>query len=181
MQNLCHFEPARYTTAPHQTEGWIVFRGPSEKVFERVSDHATIGDWVPLVEMITVTHPHPVAPDESSIGTTRAITLKGGLSIVEKVVFWNPPYCYAYSAEGKHFPFSNYVGLFFVEPSDDKGGRCIFREYFNDMGRVKQAVMFHGAVALGRQALGNLARLIGGTEYAMTTVSHVNPGDRQIP
>ena len=31
----------------------------------------------------------------------------------------------------------------------------------------------HGVVTLGKQALANLARLIGGIEYAMTTVSRV--------
>ncbi len=58
----------------------------------------------------------------------RVVTFKGGLEIVEKVVYWNPPYCYAFTSEGKHWPFKNYVGSFSVEPIDDQSGRFIFRE-----------------------------------------------------
>lgn len=173
MTDLCKFDPARYTTAPHQTEGWIVFRESPEKVFARIADHATLGDWVPLVKEVAVTHPRMLAPDESTIGTARTITFKGGLEVVEKVVYWNPPYCYAYTSEGKQWPFKNYVGLFSVEPIDDQSGRFIFREYFDEMGRVEQAILPHGVAALGKQAMGNLASLIGGTEYAMTRVSRV--------
>jgi hypothetical protein len=173
MSDFCNFEPTQYTTAPQQTEGWIVFRQSPEKVFARVADHAAMGDWVPMVQAITVTHPHPVAPGESTIGTARHISLKGGLTIVETVVYWNPPYCYAYKAEGKLFPLKNYVGLFAVAPADAQSGRFILREYFDDMRPVEQVLLPHGVVAVFKQAMGNLARLIGGTEYAMTTISRV--------
>jgi hypothetical protein len=173
MSDLCGFAPDRHTTAPHQTEGWVVFREMPQKVFARIADHAKMGDWVPLVQGITVTHPRPLAPGESAIGTTRAITLKGGVAIVEEVVYWNPPYCYAYTAQGKMWPFKNYVGLFQVEPADAESGRLIFREYFDELAAVPQAILPHGVVTLGKEAMGNLARLIGGTEYAMTQVSRV--------
>jgi hypothetical protein len=173
MTDLCKFEPTRYTTAPHQTEGWIVFRASPEKAFSRVADHAAMGDWVPLVQKVIVTHPRPLDPGESTIGTTRFITLKGKMEIIEKVVYWNPPFCYAYTSEGKHFPFKNYVGLFQVDPRDTQNGRLIFREYFDEMGHLEQAILPHGVIALGKQAMGNLSRLIGGIEYAMTTVSRL--------
>jgi hypothetical protein len=47
----------------------------------------------------------------------------------------------------------------------------MIREYFDEMGRVEQAILPHGVTAIGKQAMGNLARLIGGTEYDMTMVS----------
>ena len=171
MTDLCKFEPTRYPTAPHQTEGWIVFQESPEKAPACIADHAAMGDWVPLVQKVTVTHPRPLAHDVSTIGTTRFITLKGGMEIVEKVAYWNPPYCYAYTSEGKHFPFKNYVGLFQVDPMDAQSGRLIFREYFEEMGHLQQAILPHGVIALGKKAMGNLSRLIGGSEYAMTTVS----------
>ena len=68
MTDVCSFEPTQYTTAPHQTEGWIVFR---------------------------------------------------------------------------------------------------------EMGHVENVILPHGVIALGKEALGNLARLIGGAEYAMMRVSHI--------
>ena len=97
--------------------------------------------------------------------------VKGGLTIVETVVYWHPPHCYAYKAEGTHLPFKNYLGLFQVEPIDDQSGKFIFREYFDGAGRVGEALLPHGVAAVFHKALGNLARLIGGTEYAMTAVS----------
>jgi hypothetical protein len=173
MNDLCKFEPMHYTTAPHQTEGWIVFRTSPEKVFARVADHAAIDDWVPFVHRIAVSHPYPVAPGASTIGTARTITLKGGMSIIETVVYWRPPYCYAFTAASKHLPLMNYVGLFSVEPADAESGRLVFREYFDDTNRVEQAILPHGVVTIFKQALGNLARLIGGIEYAMTAISRV--------
>ena len=173
MSNLFGFEPTQHTTAPQQTEGWIDFRYPPEKVFARVADHATLGDWMPFITEITVTQPQAVPPGESTIGTARHITMKGGVAIVETVVYWNPPHCYAYTGQGKHFPLKNYVGLFAIDPVDAQSGRLLLREYFDDMGVVEQAILPHGAVTVFKHALGNLARLIGGTEYAMTAVSRL--------
>ena len=173
MNKLFGFEPTQYTPAPQQTEGWIDFRCAPEKVFARVADHATMGEWMPLISKITVTHPHVLPPGESTIGTARHITMTGGLTIVETVVYWNPPHCYAYTGQGKHFPMKNYVGLFAIDPVDAQSGRLLFREYFDDMGFVEQATIPHGAIAVFKRALGNLAHLIGGTEYAMTAVSRL--------
>ena len=86
MNDLCHFEPTESTTSPQQTEGWIVFRESPEAVFACLTDHAALGKWVPFVQEVTVTHPHPVGYGESVVGTTCAIAITGGLSIVEKVV-----------------------------------------------------------------------------------------------
>jgi hypothetical protein len=36
---------------------------------------------------------------------------------------------------------------------------------------LQEAILPHGVIALCKQALGNLSRLIGGTEYAMMAVS----------
>ena len=79
----------------------------------------------------------------------------------------------SYIAEGNHFPLKDYVGLFSVKPADAESGRFIFWEYFDDLGRVEGAIFPQGMVAVFKQALGNLARLVGGTEYAMTAVSRV--------
>ena len=171
MNDQCRFDATEFTTAPHQTEGWIAFRESPEKVFARIADHAALGDWVPFVQAVTVSHPRTLAPGESTIGTARHITMKGGLTIVETVVYWHPPHCYAYKAEGTHLPFKNYLGLFQVEPINDQSGKFIFREYFDGAGRVGEALLPHGVAAVFHKALGNLARLIGGTEYAMTAVS----------
>ena len=122
------------------------------------------------MQTVTVTHPRQLAPGQSTIGSSRTIKFTGGLVVIEKVVYWNPPYCYAYTSEGKHFPFKDYVGLIQVEPTDAESGRLIFREYFRGMRRLEQTILPYGVVALFKSALGNLARLIDGTEYDMTVV-----------
>lgn len=172
MGSPCSFDPALYTSARQQTEGWIDFRFAPEAVFARIADHASMGDWVPMVHAITVTHPIPVGTGESTVGTARHITFKGGLAITETVVHWNPPYCYAYNADGKHVPMKDYIGLFTIEANGEQSGRLIMREYF-ELGRVEQAVLPHGIVSTFRHALSTLAPLIGGTQYAMTEVSPV--------
>ena len=43
MDDLCRCEPSQYRSAPHQTEGWIVFHEAAEKVFARIADHAALG------------------------------------------------------------------------------------------------------------------------------------------
>jgi len=173
MNDFCRFKPSEFTAAPHQTEGWIVFLDSPQKVFAMVSDHASLGDCIPLVQKTTVEHPHEVPPGESVVGTARHITMKGGLEIVETVVYWNSPLCYAYKAEGRHLPFRNYIGLLQVDPIDEQSGKFSFREYFDGTGSMEGAILPHGVASVFHKALGNLARLIGGTEYAMTAVSHL--------
>ena len=172
MPDLCVFDPAQHTSARQQTEGWIDFRFAPDAVFARVADHASMCDWVPMVHTVTVTHPRPVGMGESTVGTARTIKFKGGLAITETVVYWNPPYCYAYNAEGKHVPMKNYIGLFTVKATGAQSGRLILREYF-ELGRAEQAILPHGVVYAFRHALGILAKSIGGTHYAMTEVSPV--------
>ena len=53
MNGLCSFEPTQYTTAPQRTEGCIAFRESPPKVFAWVADHASLGDWIPLVQNIS--------------------------------------------------------------------------------------------------------------------------------
>ena len=164
------FDPTKFTNARLQTEGWIRFTDPPEQVFAQIANHEGMTEWVPLLKKVTVTHPRKLAPGESAIGTTRELVFQGGITLVEHIVFWNAPLCYAYDAQGKGFPLQNYIGLMGVEPTKNGGGTFIFREYFDVKGRVKQAVIPHGVVPPMRQALHKLSQLIGGTEY---DVKHV--------
>jgi hypothetical protein len=168
--DLFGFDPGEFTDARLQTEGWIRFTDPPEEVFSQLANHEGMTAWVPLLKKVTVTHPHELAPGESAIGTTRELTFQGGIALVERIVFWNAPLCYAYDTHGKVFPLQNYIGLMGVEPAKNGGGIFIFREYFDVKGRVKQAVIPHGVVPPMRKALHSLSQLIGGTEYE---VKHV--------
>lgn len=172
--DLSHFgfDPAKFTNAPLQTEGWIRFTDPPDKVFERLADHEGMTAWLPLLKKVTVTHPQTLASGESTVGTTRTLVFQGGLTLVEQVVYWNPPLCYAYDTQGQVFPLQNYIGLMGVEPREGGGGTFIFREYFAVSGRIKKTVLPHGVIPPMRKALHELSQLIGGTEY---DVKHVHP------
>jgi hypothetical protein len=165
------FDPTKFTDAPLQTEGWIRFTDPPDKVFARLADHEGMTEWLPLLKKVAVTHPQTLASGESTVGTTRTLVFQGGLTLVEQVVYWNPPLCYAYDTQGKAFPLQHYIGLLGVEPREGGGGALIFREYFAVSGRIQQTVIPHGIVLPMRKALQKLSQLIGGTEYDVRHVS----------
>jgi hypothetical protein len=163
------FDPTEFTSAPLQTEGWIKFTGPPDQVFARIANHVGMTEWLPLLKNVDVINPRELAPGESAIGTTRELTFQGGILLVEQVVYWNPPLCYAYSTMGKVFPLQNYIGLMGVELAES-GGTFIFQEYFDTYGRIKKSVIPFGVIPVMRQAFLKLSKLIGGTEYE---VKHV--------
>lgn len=167
------FDPTRFTDARLQTEGFIRFTGSPDQAFARIANHQGMTEWVPLLKQVTVTHPQELAAGESASGTTRTLVFQGGITLVERIVFWNAPlrYAFAYDTQGKGFPLQHYIGLMGVEPAAGGGGTLIFREYFEVKGRVSQAVIPHGVALLMRQALQKLSELIGGTEY---DVKHVD-------
>jgi hypothetical protein len=157
------FDPGHYTGAPLQTEGIIRFGGSPDAVFARIANHPAMTDWVPLLKTVQVSHPKPVPPGESMVGTTRVLALRGGVTIREEIVYWDPPRCYAYTTEGKRWPMRNYVGFMGVQTAAGGGGDFLFREYFCVDGALRRALVSPGIVILGRRALHNLSKLIGGT------------------
>ena len=156
------FDPGRYTAAPLQTEGVIRFTGSPDAVFAQIADHMAMTNWVPLLKTVQVSHPEPLPPNESTVGTTRILALRGGVILREEVVYWDPPRCYAYTTQGKCWPMRNYVGFMGVQATAG-GGAFIFREYFCVDGALRRTLVSHGIVILGRRALRNLSTLIGGT------------------
>ena len=158
------FDPGRYTSAPLQTYGLIQFAGSADAVFAQVANHSAMTDWVPLLKTVQVSQPQPLPAGESMIGTTRRLNLRGGITVREEIVYWDPPHGYAYTTEGKYWPLRNYVGFMSVQPAaGGSGGDFVFREYFRVGGTVRRALATPGVVIFGKRALGNLSKLIGGT------------------
>ena len=62
------FDPTQFTTARLQTEGWIRFTDPPDKVFAQIANHEGMTEWLPLLKKVSVTHPQPVASGESTVG-----------------------------------------------------------------------------------------------------------------
>jgi hypothetical protein len=57
----------------------------------------------------------------------------------------------------------SYVGFMGVQAADGGGGDFLFREYFCVDGALRRALVSAGIVILGKLALRNLSKLIGGT------------------
>ena len=172
------FDPGCYTTAPLQTEGVIRFAGSPVAVFARIVNHSAMTEWVPLLKKVQVSHPRPLGPGESTIGTTRVLTLHGGVTVREEIVYWDPPHGYAYTTEGEHWPLRNYVGFMSVQAAAGGGGNYLFREYFDVDGALRRALVSRGIVILGKRALHNLSKLTGGTsaEFRHVPVRTTVPG-----
>ncbi len=134
-------------------------------MFATITDYAAMTDWVPLLKTVQVSHPKPLPPGQSTVGTARVLAFRGGVIIREEVVYWDLPRCYAYTTEGKHWPLRDYVGFMGVQAAADggAGGTFVFREYFCVEGTLRRALVPPGIVIVGRLALRNLGKLIGGT------------------
>jgi Polyketide cyclase / dehydrase and lipid transport len=174
------FDPSRYTPAPLQTEGLIRFTGSPDAVFAQIANHSAMTDWVPLLKTVRVSQPKPLPPGESMIGTTRLLTLRGGITVREEIVYWDPPHGYAYTTEGKYWPLRNYVGFMSVRGVAG-GGDFVFREYFRIDGTVRRTLATPGVVIFGKRALGNLSKLIGGTsaDFRHVPVKPADHGSKQ--
>ena len=157
------FDPGRFTAAPLQTEGVVRFTGPPDAVFAQVADHLAMTKWVPLLKAVQVIQPGPLPPGQSTIGTTRVLTLRGRVTIEEEVVHWDPPHSYAYTTQGKLWPLWDYVGFMGVQPAAGGGGNFVFREYFGVDAPLRRFLVSRGIVMLGTRAVRNLSGLIGGT------------------
>lgn len=105
------------------------------------------------------------------------LALRGGVTLREEIIYWDPPRCYAYTTEGKRWPLRDYVGFMGVQAAADggAGGTFSFREYFWVEGALRRALVSPGIVILGRRALRNLGKLIGGTSAEFR---HVQGTDR---
>ena len=72
-------------------------------MFARITDPAGMTDWIPLLKTVQVSHPKPLPPAQSMAGTARMLAFRrqrehpGGGRLLD------PPRCYAYTAEGKHY------------------------------------------------------------------------------
>ncbi len=83
-------------------------------------------------------------------GTARILALRGGVTIREEVVYWNPPRCFAYTTEGKRWPLRNYVGFMGVQAAAG-GGVFLFREYFFVDGALRRALVGGIVSGFGRR------------------------------
>jgi hypothetical protein len=102
-----------------------------DKAWDAVGAFCGIGDWHPAVEKCEL----------SSQGkdTIRTLTLKGGGTIVEKLVKWEPKkHHYTYAILSSPLPVSDYVATLSVK-AKGKGSRLSWEGKFNPVGDEAKA------------------------------------------
>ena len=164
------FDPTAFTNAPLQTDGWMRFTDPPEKVFAVLSNHEGITEWLPLLKKsrshIRGSFRRVKAPSAQPV----SLLFQGGLRWSRRWCSGMHPCVTRYDSHGKVFPFQNYLGFMGVEPAENGGGTFIFHEYFDLAGRIEQAVLPHGVVPPMRQALHKLSQN-GGEQSTMSSMS----------
>ena len=93
------FDPTQFTDcapAGPPKGGFTLPIRPIEVLRAARDTTKALTEWVPLLKKVTVSQPQAGVSGESAAGATRTLVFQGGLTLVEHVVYWNPPLCYAY-------------------------------------------------------------------------------------
>lgn len=103
-----------------------------DKAWAAVGEFCGIGDW----------HPAVATCELSSQGKDklRTLTLKGGGTIVEKLVKWEGrKHSYTYAIVSSPLPVSDYISTVSVSPHGDGGSRLVWKGKFNPVGDEAKA------------------------------------------
>ncbi len=103
-----------------------------DKAWAAVGEFCGIGDW----------HPAVATCELSSQGKDkiRTLSLKGGGTIVEKLVKWEPrKHSYTYAIISSPLPVSDYVSTISVSPHGDSGSRLVWKGKFSPVGDEAKA------------------------------------------
>lgn len=104
---------------------------PPDKVWAAVGEFCGIGDWHPAVATCELSN-----RDKDTI---RTLTLKGGGTIVEKLVRWEPrKHSYTYAIISSPLPVSDYVSTISVKPAG-AGSKLVWKGKFKPVGDEAKA------------------------------------------
>lgn len=150
----------QHTKAPLRLEMKSRFRTSPQKLFDTVSDHHAIVNWVPLMRAVAMEH----SDGQCGVGAIRHCSLHGMGGIDETILWWNPPYGYAFRVEAKSklmMPTQDHVSVMKIKPTIGGGCELTWRHYFNWRGFIMRhmaAIMFpmmmRGAIVNIRKELG---------------------------
>lgn len=111
---------------------------PPDKVWAAVGEFCGIGDW----------HPAVATCELSSQGKDkiRTLTLKGGGTIVEKLVKWEPKkHSYTYAIVSSPLPVSDYISTISVS-AHGAGSRLVWKGKFTPVGDEAKAKEVVGGI-----------------------------------
>ncbi len=147
MSDSKKFNVKQYTKAPLQLELIADFVASPEAVFDVISDHNAIANWVPLMKGVFMEH-NRIGNSECDVGSIRHCSLYGMGGIDETILWWNPPHGYAFKVKAKSkmmLPTKDHISVMLITPRSDGGSRFTWQHYFNWRGVVMRhmtAIMF---------------------------------------
>jgi hypothetical protein len=102
-----------------------------DQAWAAVGEFCGIGDWHPAIEKCELSN--------QGKDTIRTLSLKGGGTIVEKLVKWEPKkHSYTYAIVSSPLPVSDYISTLSVKP-EGRGSRLVWKGKFTPVGDEAKA------------------------------------------
>lgn len=156
------FDIKKYSQAPLRFAWEIDFANNPETVFNIISDQHALLNWVPLMKSVSMEH-NPNNIDECGIGSIRHCSLHGMGGIDETILWWDPPYGYAFKVEAKSkimMPTKDHVSVMLINQLPCGGSRLTWEHYFHWSGffmRHITAILFPRMM---KKALNNIRKTL---------------------
>lgn len=163
MSDISEFSVKHHTRAPLRHEFKAEFNVPAQQLFDVVSDHHAVANWVPLMKAVSMEHRRS-SSGECGVGSIRHCTLHGMGGIDETILWWEPPHGYAFRVNAKSkmmMPTKDHVSVMLIESRPDGGSNLTWQHYFNWEGLVMRhmtAIMFP---MMMKKALSNIRNQLG--------------------
>ncbi|PKO47111.1 MAG: hypothetical protein CVU29_04080 [Betaproteobacteria bacterium HGW-Betaproteobacteria-22] len=162
MPELIKFNVKQHTQAPLRLAFEMDFHATPELLFKTISDHHSVINWVPLMKSVSMEHHHNNA-HECGVGSVRHCSLRAMGGIDETILWWSPPYGYAFKVEAKSrimMPTTNHVSVMQIDRLADGGSHLTWHHYYDWRGlfmRHITAIMFPKMM---KTALNNIRKIL---------------------
>jgi len=130
------FNSNDYTNAPKQLEVSRIIHASINAVWKVVSNHKGMTQWMPMIK-----HVELVKEDDQGAwgeGCERHCQFGSDL-LKEKIVYWNPPYGYAYMIADMHI-VKNHIGYINLEETNEVT-LITWTQFFNPNGNFAKKWM----------------------------------------
>lgn len=161
MSDPSDFSIKQHTPASLRLELKASFRVSPQELFRTVSDHHAVASWVPLMKAVSMEHRQGGHDGECGVGSVRHCTLRGMGGLDETIVWWNPPYGYAFRVAAKSrmmMPTAEHVSVMLIAPGADGGSALTWRHYFNWRGLLMRHLAAIMLPMMMKTALGNIRK-----------------------
>ena len=154
------FDVGTYSDAPLRADCLALLEAPPARVFEVISDHTKLFQWLPLISASTVSRRHALARD--GVSTVRWLRL-GPFTVQEYIVASHPPHILASSIEESEF-IVNHLALQSLAPERHGGTWLRWRAWFRTttMAPASSILTGLGMQLFFRSALLRLTSEFGG-------------------